>query len=128
MNAVGERYTLPSELGPGGMAVVHRAHDARHGRDVAVKVMLPSVAESLGADRFLREIETAARLQHPHIVPVFDSGNADGQLFFVMPLIEGESLRAKLQREKRLDIEEAVRIVREVADALEYWSDCRPSS
>ena len=102
------------------MATVHRAHDARHGRDVAVKVMLPSVAESLGAERFLREIETAARLQHPHIVPVFDSGNADGQLFFVMPLIEGESLRAKLQREGRLDVEEAVRIVREVADALEY--------
>jgi eukaryotic-like serine/threonine-protein kinase len=120
MTAVGERYTLASELGRGGMATVHRAHDARHGRDVAVKVMLPSVAQSLGAERFLREIETAARLQHPHIVPVFDSGNADGQLFFVMPLIEGESLRAKLAREGRLDVEEAVRIVREVADALEY--------
>ena len=120
MIAVGERYTLSAELGRGGMATVHRAHDARHGRDVAVKVMLPSVAESLGAERFLREIETAARLQHPHIVPVFDSGNAEGQLFFVMPLIEGESLRAKLQREGRLDVEEAVRIVREIADALEY--------
>src|SRR6185503_3388350 len=104
----------------GGMAVVHRARDARHGRDVAVKVMLPSVSESLGAERFLREIETAARLQHPHIVPVFDSGIAEGQLFFVMPLIEGESLRTRLQREKRLDVEEAVRIVREIADALEY--------
>src|SRR5688572_6321220 len=102
------------------MATVHRAHDARHGRDVAVKVMLPAIAESLGAERFLREIETAARLQHPHIVPVFDSGNVDGQLFFVMPLIEGESLRGRLQREGRLDVEEAVRIVREVADALEY--------
>jgi serine/threonine-protein kinase len=102
------------------MATVHRAHDARHGRDVAVKIMLPSVAESLGAERFLREIETAARLQHPHIVPVFDSGNIEGQLFFVMPLIEGESLRAKLTRERRLDIEEAVRIVREIADALDY--------
>ena len=120
MTAVAQRYTLTSELGRGGMATVHRAHDARHGRDVAVKVMLPSVAESLGPERFLREIETAARLQHPHIVPVFDSGNVEGQLFFVMPLIEGESLRAKLQREGRLDIEEAVRIVREVADALEY--------
>ncbi|MDF2771760.1 MAG: protein kinase [Geminicoccaceae bacterium] len=120
MNAVAERYTLTSELGRGGMATVHRAHDARHGRDVAVKVMLPAIAESLGAERFLREIETAARLQHPHIVPVFDSGNVDGQLFFVMPLIEGESLRGKLQREGRLDVEEAVRIVREVADALEY--------
>ena len=120
MTAVGERYSLSAELGRGGMAVVHRARDARHGRDVAVKVMLPSVAESLGAERFLREIETAARLQHPHIVPVFDSGNVEGQLFFVMPLIEGESLRVTLQREKRLDVEEAVRIVREVADALEY--------
>jgi eukaryotic-like serine/threonine-protein kinase len=120
MTLVSERYTLTSELGRGGMATVHRAHDARHGRDVAVKVMLPSVAESLGAERFLREIETAARLQHPHIVPVFDSGNLEGQLFFVMPLIEGESLRAKLTREGKLDVEEAVRIVREIADALEY--------
>ena len=120
MMLVTERYTLTSELGRGGMATVHRAHDARHGRDVALKVMLPSVAESLGAERFLREIETAARLQHPHIVPVFDSGNVEGQLFFVMPLIEGESLRAKLLREKRLDVEEAVRIVREIADALDY--------
>jgi eukaryotic-like serine/threonine-protein kinase len=120
MNLATERYTLTSELGRGGMATVHRAHDTRHGRDVAVKVMLPSIAESVGAERFLREIKTAARLQHPHIVPVFDSGNADGQLFFVMPLIEGESLRARLQREGRLDVEEAVRIVREIADALEY--------
>ncbi len=120
MKTVGERYTLRGELGRGGMAVVHRAHDGRHGRDVAVKVMLPSIAESVGVERFLREIETAARLQHPHIVPVFDSGEEDGQLFFVMPLIEGESLRAKLQREGRLDIDEALGIVREVADALEY--------
>ena len=82
-----------------------------HGRDVAVKVMLPAVSESLGAERFLREIETAARLQHPHIVPVFDSGNVAGQLFFVMPLIAGESLRARLQREGRIDVEDAVRIV-----------------
>jgi serine/threonine-protein kinase len=120
MTLVTERYSLTSELGRGGMATVHRAHDARHGRDVALKVMLPSVAESLGAERFLREIETAARLQHPHIVPVFDSGNVEGQLFFVMPLIEGESLRAKLLREKRLSVDEAVRIVREIADALDY--------
>jgi serine/threonine-protein kinase len=120
MMLVTERYTLTSELGRGGMATVHRARDSRHGRDVAVKVMLPSVAESLGAERFLREIETAARLQHPHIVPVFDSGNVAGQLFFVMPLIEGESLRAKLVREGRLDVEDAVRIVREIADALDY--------
>ena len=115
-----ERYTLTAELGRGGMAVVHRGRDRRHGRDVAVKVMLPGIAESVGAERFLREIETAARLQHPHIVPVFDSGNADGQLFFVMPMIEGESLRALLDRQRSLPVEEALRIVREVADALEY--------
>ena len=115
--SLADRYTLTSELGRGGMAVVHRARDNRHGRDVAVKVMLPSIVESA---RFLREIETVARLQHPHIVPVFDSGEADSRLFFVMPLIEGESLRSKLEREGRLDIHEAVRIAREIADALEY--------
>jgi serine/threonine-protein kinase len=117
---IGDRYSVTSELGRGGMAVVHRARDARHGRDVALKVMLPAVAASIGSERFLREIETAARLQHPHIVPVFDSGNEAGQLFFVMPLIEGESLRDRLDRAKRLDIEEAIRIVREIADALDY--------
>ena len=115
-----DRYTLTHELGRGGMAVVHRGRDLRHGRDVAVKVMLPAIAESVGAERFLREIETAARLQHPHIVPVFDSGESEGQLFFVMPLIEGESLRDVLVREKRLDPAEAIRLIREVADALEY--------
>lgn len=120
MDPFSERYALTGELGRGGMAVVHRGRDLRHGRDVAVKVILPTVAESLGSERFLREVETAARLQHPHIVPVFDSGSADGQLFFVMPLIEGESLRGLVDREGRLDVAEAVRIVREVADALEY--------
>ena len=105
------------------MAVVHRARDERHGRDVAVKLMLPSINESIGVERFLQEIETVARLQHPHIVPVFDSGEADGQLYFVMPLIEGESLRDRLKREGRLDVNEAVRIVREIADALEYAHD-----
>lgn len=120
MTVIGDRYSLLAELGRGGMAVVHRGRDARHGRDVAVKIMLPAVRESIGAERFLREIETAARLQHPHIVPVFDSGSSAGQLYFVMPLIEGESLRAKLTRERRLDIDEAVRFVREIADALEY--------
>ena len=120
MTLATDRYTLTAELGRGGMAVVHRGRDRRHGRDVAVKVMLPAVAESVGAERFLREIETAARLQHPHIVPVFDSGETDGQLFFVMPLIVGESLRDLLEREGRLEVAEAVRIIREVADALEY--------
>ena len=121
MDGLGDRYTLTAELGRGGMAVVYRAQDTRHGRDVAVKVMLPTVANAVGAERFLREIETAARLQHPHIVPVFDSGEiGEGQLYFVMPLIEGESLRARLQREGRLDVGEAVRIAREIADALSY--------
>ncbi len=118
--SIAERYTVTGELGRGGMAVVHRARDDRHGRDVAVKVMLPAIAETIGPERFLREIETAARLQHPHIVPVFDSGNIEGRLYFVMPLIEGESLRDLLEREGRLSVEEAVRLVREVADALEY--------
>ena len=120
MTTLGERYALVAELGRGGMAVVHRAHDGRHGRDVAVKVMLPAIAESIGSARFLREIEIAARLQHPHIVPVFDSGDTNGQLFFVMPLIEGESLREVLRREGRLPVEDALHIVREIADALEY--------
>jgi serine/threonine protein kinase len=120
MAVLGERYTLTSELGRGGMAVVYRAQDARHGRDVAVKVMLPAVAGAVGAERFLREIETAARLQHPNIVPVFDSGETAGQLYFVMPLIEGESLRARLERGGRLEVDEAVRITREVAEALSY--------
>jgi serine/threonine protein kinase/Flp pilus assembly protein TadD len=120
MAGLGDRYTLTAELGRGGMAVVYRAQDARHGRDVAVKVMLPTVADAVGPDRFLREIETAARLQHPHIVPVFDSGEAAGQLYFVMPLIEGESLRARLHREGPLEVGDAVRIARQIADALSY--------
>ena len=120
MPTVGERYELTSVLGRGGMATVHRAHDTRHGRDVAVKVMLASVAETLGADRFLREIEIVSRLQHPHIVPVFDSGDSDAGLYFVMPLVEGESLRARLDRDGPMAVEEAVDIVRELADALDY--------
>jgi len=114
------RYEIIEELGRGGMATVHRARDRRHGRDVAVKVMLPDIARSIGARRFLSEIEIVARLQHPQIVPVFDSGDTEGQLYFVMPLIEGESLRSKLDREKRIDVEEAVRLVREIAEALGY--------
>jgi TolB-like protein len=115
-----DRYEITAELGRGGMATVHRARDMRHGRDVAVKTMLATVADQLGGERFLREIEIAARLQHPHIIPVFDSGDAAGTLFFVMPLIEGESLRTRLEREGRLPVDDAVRLVREVADALEY--------
>jgi serine/threonine protein kinase/tetratricopeptide (TPR) repeat protein len=117
---LGDRYELTGELGRGGMAVVHRARDLRHGRDVAIKIMLPDVAEAVGAERFLREIEIAARLQHPHIVPVFDSGTIEDQLYFVMPLIEGQSLRAQLAFDGPLPVDEAVRLVREVADALDY--------
>jgi serine/threonine-protein kinase len=113
-------YEIIEELGRGGMATVHRARDRRHDRHVAVKVMLPEIASSIGPRRFLSEIEIAARLQHPGIVPVFDSGDDDGQLFFVMPLIEGESLRSRLDRETQIPVDEAVRLVREVAEALGY--------
>ncbi|HEX5820064.1 MAG TPA: serine/threonine-protein kinase, partial [Gemmatimonadales bacterium] len=118
--ALADRYRLERELGEGGMATVHLATDVRHGRKVAIKVMKPAVAQSIGAERFLREIEIAARLQHPHIVPVFDSGSVEGELYYVMPLIEGESLRGRLEREGRLPIDEALRLMREVAGALGY--------
>ncbi|WP_310569944.1 protein kinase [Gemmatimonas sp.] len=118
--ALADRYRIERELGAGGMATVYLAHDLRHDREVAVKVMHPEVSAELATDRFLLEIRTSARLQHPHIVPVFDSGEADGQLFFVMPRIEGESLRARLDREGRLPVRDAVQIVSEVAGALEY--------
>src|SRR5512134_1682094 len=102
------------------MATVYLAPDLRHDRKVAVKVLRPELAAVLGAERFVQEIKTTAQLQHPHILPLFDSGQADGFLFYVMPYIEGETLRARLDREKQLGIEEAVRITREVADALDY--------
>jgi serine/threonine protein kinase/tetratricopeptide (TPR) repeat protein len=114
------RYELKRELGRGGMATVFLAEDLRHSRPVAIKVMHPETAAAIGSDRFLREIEIAARLSHPHIVPLFDSGNADGLLFYVMPFVEGESLRARLAREKQLPVEEAVRLTREIAAALAY--------
>lgn len=120
MRTLADRYEITAELGQGGMATVFRAIDRRHQREVAVKVMLPEVAASLGAERFLREIGIAARLQHPHIVPVFDSGEHDGQLFYVMPLIAGESLAARLRREGPLGLEEAARLAAEVADALDH--------
>ena len=114
------RYRIDGELGRGGMATVWRAHDLRHDRRVALKVLDERLARALGPERFLREIGIAARLQHPHIVPVFDSGEDGGRLFYVMPLIEGESLRDRLTREHRLDPAEAVKLAREVADALDY--------
>ncbi len=118
--ALADRYLVERELGRGGMAVVYLAQDLRHNRHVAVKVLLPEIATLLGPDRFLREIEITAQLQHPNIVPVHDSGNADGILYYVMPYITGESLRARLARAGKLPTDEVLRITREVADALGY--------
>lgn len=118
--ALADRYALVRRIGSGGMATVYLAEDLRHHRRVAIKVLRPEVAEPLGGDRFFREIEIAARLQHPHILPLLDSGEADGLLYYVMPYVEGESLRARLAREGELPVPGAVRILAEVADALAY--------
>ncbi|NIM50522.1 MAG: protein kinase [Gemmatimonadales bacterium] len=118
--ALADRYQIERELGSGGMATVYVAHDLRHRRRVAVKVLRPDLAAALGADRFLREIEIAAQLQHPHILTLIDSGEADGLLYYVMPYVEGESLRTRLAREGELPIPEAVRLIREVVDALAH--------
>jgi eukaryotic-like serine/threonine-protein kinase len=118
--ALADRYAIERELGAGGMATVYLAHDARHDRKVALKVLRPELSAILGGERFLAEIKTTANLQHPHILSLFDSGEADGLVYYVMPYVEGESLRDRLTREKQLPVEEAVRIAREVADALEY--------
>ena len=114
------RYTLERELGRGGMAVVYLARDIRHARLVAVKVLNPEMAQALGAERFLREIEIAARLSHPHIVPLLDSGEADGRVFYAMPFVDGESLRQRLERERQLPVEDALEITRQAASALSY--------
>jgi serine/threonine-protein kinase len=118
--ALADRYRIERQLGQGGMATVYLAEDLKHKRHVAVKVLKPELAAVLGAERFVQEITTTAALQHPHILPLFDSGTADGFLFYVMPYIEGETLRGRLDREKQLGVDEAVRITREVADALDY--------
>src|SRR5512141_2729783 len=118
--ALADRYRLERELGAGGMATVYLAQDLKHDRKVAVKVLRPELAAVIGADRFLSEIKTTANLQHPHILPLFDSGAADSFLFYVMPFVEGESLRDRLNREKQLPIADAVRIATEVASALDY--------
>jgi len=118
--AVEGRYEIEEELGRGGMSMVFQARDLRHDRTVALKVLLPELAASVGAQRFLREIEIAANLVHPHILPLYDSGDADGLLYHVTPSIDGESLRDRLKRERLLPIEEAARITAEVADALDY--------
>ncbi|HET8625247.1 MAG TPA: protein kinase, partial [Gemmatimonadales bacterium] len=112
-----DRYEIQRELGRGAMAVVYLAHDRRHGRPVAVKLFRPDEeTRRLGSDRFLREIALAAPLAHPHIVPVYDSGESGGVMYYVMPYVEGESLRGYLTRVQRLPADEAVRLVREVAD------------
>jgi len=113
-------YRLIRELGRGGMSTVYLADDQRHERRVAIKVLHPEMAAAIGPERFRREIRLAARLQHPHILPVFDSGETTGRLWFVMPFIAGESLRERLRRERRLPVDEAIRIAREIALALEY--------
>jgi serine/threonine protein kinase/tetratricopeptide (TPR) repeat protein len=118
--ALGERYTIETELGHGGMATVYRARDPRHNRSVAVKVLNADVAAALGTDRFLQEIKTVGSLTHPHIVPVHDSGEAGGVLFYVMPHIDGETLRDRLNRDKRLPGPEAVRLIRTLASALDF--------
>src|SRR5438270_7121718 len=118
--ALADRYTIERELGRGGMATVYLAQDLKHHRRVAIKVLKPELAAALGPERFLREIDTAARLTHPHILPLHDSGEAAGLLYYVMPYVEGETLRDRLEREGQLPLEEAVRITREVASALSY--------
>ena len=121
--ALGDRYHIEGELGAGGMAIVYRAIDRKHDRPVALKVMRPEVAAAMGRERFLSEISIVAKLQHPHILSLIDSGDADGLLFFVMPCLEGETLAQRLAREGRLPIAEAVRIITEVVSALRYAHD-----
>jgi eukaryotic-like serine/threonine-protein kinase len=118
--ALADRYRIERELGQGGMATVYLARDLKHDRLVAVKVLKPELAAVLGAERFVQEIKTTAALQHPHILPLFDSGEADGFLYYVMPFIDGETLRSKLDRETQLGVDESVKIASDVADALQY--------
>ncbi|HEY8166581.1 MAG TPA: serine/threonine-protein kinase, partial [Gemmatimonadaceae bacterium] len=113
-------YTIDRELGRGGMATVYLAQDSKHGRLVALKVLHSELAASLGPDRFLREIKIAAGLNHPHILPLHDSGEAQGFLYYVMPYVEGESLRERLDRDHQLPVDEAVHYARAIASALDY--------
>src|SRR5678815_89433 len=118
--ALAGQYRIERKLGEGGMATVYLAEDLRHARKVAVKVVHPELAAVLGAERFLSEIHVTAALQHPHILPLFDSGQADGQLYYVMPYVEGESLRSRLDRERQLPIDDALRVAHDVGSALSY--------
>src|SRR4030081_178 len=115
-----DRYTIERLLGQGGMATVHLAEERKHRRKVAIKVLKQEFAASLGAERFLREIGIAARLSHPHIVPLIDSGESNGALYYVSPFVPGGSLRDRLAREKRLSIDDALRIASEIGVALDY--------
>src|SRR5512145_1537767 len=118
--ALQDRYRLDRELGQGGMATVYLAHDLKHDRDVALKLLRPDLAAVLGRDRFLAEIRLTAKLDHPHILTLIDSGESNGLLWYVVPFIRGESLRQKLQREQQLPLDEALAITKQVAGALEY--------
>jgi eukaryotic-like serine/threonine-protein kinase len=118
--ALADRYAIEREIGEGGMATVYRARDVRHERPVAIKVLHPELSAMLGPDRFLSEIKLTASLQHPNILPLFDSGVADGLLYYVMPFVDGETLRRRLERERQLPIADAVRLATEIADALHY--------
>ncbi|HET9038911.1 MAG TPA: serine/threonine-protein kinase, partial [Gemmatimonadales bacterium] len=118
--ALADRYRLERELGAGGMATVYLAHDLKHDRRVAIKVLRPELAAVIGAERFLREIKTIANLQHPHILGLIDSGEVSGTAYYVMPFVDGESLRDRLTREKQLSIADAVRLATQVAAALDY--------
>jgi serine/threonine-protein kinase len=118
--ALAGRYQIEREIGRGGMATVHLARDLRHDRWVAIKVLREELAAAVGAERFLEEIRVTASLQHPHILPLFDSGSAKGLVWYVMPFVEGETLRSRLARERRLPVDDALQLVREMADALEY--------
>jgi serine/threonine protein kinase len=120
ITALTDRYRIERELGQGGMATVYLAEDLRHARKVAIKVLRPELSAVIGAERFLREIKTIATLQHPHILGLIDSGEVNGTAYYVMPFVEGESLRDRLRREKQLAIHDAVRLATEVAAALDY--------
>src|SRR6185436_8595742 len=119
-SALAERYAFKHEIGRGGMAVVYLAEDIKHGRRVAVKVLHPDLGALIGTERFLAEIRITANLQHPNLLPLFDSGEVDGLLYYVMPFVDGESLRARLSREKQLPIEDALHIATTVASALDH--------
>ncbi len=119
-SALADRYAIEREVGRGGMAIVYLARDLRHERQVAVKVLRPEIAVSLGPDRFLREIKIVAGLTHPHILPLYDSGDMAGLLYFVMPYLEGKSVRERMDQERQLPLDDAVQIARGAADALDY--------